>query len=63
MARKVRDLVRDLTTAGFSEGRGGKGSHRKCTHDKYKGAVTITDGRRCEAISGKTGESAIESIQ
>jgi predicted RNA binding protein YcfA (HicA-like mRNA interferase family) len=50
MPRKIRELIRDLTDAGFNEIRGGgKGSHRKWTHARYAGAVTL---------SGKTGDDA-----
>ncbi len=44
MPRKVRELVRDLLDAGFREISGGKGSHRKFTHDRYPGAVTLSGG-------------------
>jgi predicted RNA binding protein YcfA (HicA-like mRNA interferase family) len=48
--RKVRELVRDLLDAGFCEiSGGGKGSHRKFTHGRYSGAVTI---------SGSSGDDA-----
>jgi predicted RNA binding protein YcfA (HicA-like mRNA interferase family) len=48
--RKVRELVRDLLDAGFCEiPGGGKGSHRKFTHDQYPGAVTL---------SGNAGDDA-----
>ena len=33
MPRKVRQLIADLTRAGFTD-RGGKGSHRNFTHPK-----------------------------
>lgn len=50
MARKVRQLTKDLMDAGFYEiHRGGKGSHRKFTHVGYPGAVTL---------SGKPGDDA-----
>jgi predicted RNA binding protein YcfA (HicA-like mRNA interferase family) len=50
MPRKVRDLIRDLERAGFAEiPKAGKGSHRKFTHRRYSGAVTI---------SGKPGDDA-----
>lgn len=50
MARKIRQLIKDLTDAGFYEIKGGgKGSHRKFTHARYSGAVTL---------SGKLGEDA-----
>jgi predicted RNA binding protein YcfA (HicA-like mRNA interferase family) len=42
MPRKVRELVRDLLAAGFYEISGGKGSHRKLTHIRYAGAVTLS---------------------
>jgi len=49
MPRKVRELIRDLTEAGFYQIVGGKGSHRKFTHHRYSGAVTL---------SGKPGDDA-----
>jgi predicted RNA binding protein YcfA (HicA-like mRNA interferase family) len=50
MPRKVRELIQDLENAGFRQiPGGGKGSHRKFTHPKYPGAVTL---------SGKTGADA-----
>ena len=50
MARKIRKLIQDLTDAGFYEIHGGgKGSHRKFTHVRYPGAVTL---------SGKPGDDA-----
>ena len=49
MPRKVRELVQELLRAGFEEIPGGKGSHRKFTHSRYPGAVTV---------SGRTGDDA-----
>lgn len=50
MPRKLRELVHDLKEAGFYEiSGGGKGSHRKFTHVRYAGAVTL---------SGKHGDDA-----
>jgi predicted RNA binding protein YcfA (HicA-like mRNA interferase family) len=50
MARKIRQLIKDLTDAGFYEIQGGgKGSHRKFTHAGFPGAVTL---------SGKPGDDA-----
>lgn len=49
MPRKIRQLVEDLTHVGFYEIPGGKGSHRKYTHVRYHGAVTL---------SGKAGDDA-----
>ena len=47
MPRKVRQLIADLTRAGFTD-RGGKGSHRNFTHPK---GLRVT-------ISGGTGDDA-----
>jgi predicted RNA binding protein YcfA (HicA-like mRNA interferase family) len=47
MARKIRELIRDLEAAGFVN-RGGKGSHRNFEHPNG-GRVTI---------SGKPGDDA-----
>ena len=33
MPKKIRELIRNLTEAGFVN-RGGKGSHRNFTHDR-----------------------------
>lgn len=50
MPRKIREIIKELTNAGFYEIHGGgKGSHRKFTHAQYRGAVTI---------SGQAGEDA-----
>jgi len=50
MPKKIREIVADLTAAGFREEAGsGKGSHRKFVHERYAGAVTI---------SGKAGDDA-----
>ena len=43
MPKKLKYLIKKLKDAEFSEiGDGGKGSHRKFTHDKYPGAVTLS---------------------
>jgi predicted RNA binding protein YcfA (HicA-like mRNA interferase family) len=47
MPRKVRELIRDLETAGFIN-RGGKGSHRNYEHPK---GVRVT-------LSGQSGDDA-----
>jgi len=41
MPRKVRQLISDLTKAGFKD-RGGKGSHRNFTHPKVRSPITIS---------------------
>ncbi len=45
MPRKIRELIRDLETAGFVN-RGGKGSHRKFVHPKVSKFV-ILSGQLC----------------
>jgi predicted RNA binding protein YcfA (HicA-like mRNA interferase family) len=47
MPRKIRELIRDLESAGFVD-RGGKGSHRNFVHES---GVVIT-------LSGKPGDDA-----
>jgi predicted RNA binding protein YcfA (HicA-like mRNA interferase family) len=47
MPRKLRQLIADLTGAGFTD-RGGKGSHRNFTHPK---GVRVT-------VSGSSGDDA-----
>ena len=47
MARKIRELIKDLEMTGFV-GRGGKGSHRNFVHVS---GVVIT-------LSGKPGDDA-----
>ena len=49
MPRKIRELISDLRAAGFNEIAGGKGSHRKYSHERYPGAITV---------SGKAGDDA-----
>jgi len=47
MARKIKQLIKDLEKAGFIN-RGGKGSHRNFIHPK---GIAIT-------VSGKLGDDA-----
>ena len=47
MPRKIRQLIKDLESAGFIN-RGGKGSHRNFLHEK---GAALT-------ISGKLGDDA-----
>jgi predicted RNA binding protein YcfA (HicA-like mRNA interferase family) len=42
-------LIQDLKEAGFYDIPGGKGSHRKFAHPRYRGVVTL---------SGKLGDDA-----
>lgn len=48
MPRKIRQLITDLESAGFTN-RGGKGSHRNFTHPRVPKPVVI---------SGKSGDDA-----
>lgn len=48
LPRKIRDLIRDLEKAGFSD-RGGKGSHRNFVHPRVRKPVTL---------SGQAGDDA-----
>lgn len=49
MPRKIRQLIADLTQAGFVAVPGGKGSHRKFRHSRLPGSVIL---------SGKEGDDA-----
>jgi len=44
MPRKIRQLVSDLTKAGFVRVVGGKGSHRKFRHPRVPGSVILSGG-------------------
>ena len=44
MPRKIRQLISDLTKAGFVRAAGGKGSHRKFRHPRIPGAVILSGG-------------------
>jgi predicted RNA binding protein YcfA (HicA-like mRNA interferase family) len=63
--RKIRELIRDLKTAGFYEMAGGKGSHRKFGHEKYPGAVTISGpaGGDAKAYQEKQVKEAIKKVE
>ena len=66
MPRKVRELVRDLQDAGFERITGaGKGSHRKFTHARFPGAVTLSgkDGADAKPYQEKQVKKAIEDVE
>ncbi len=66
MPRKVRELVKDLQAAGFTQvPGGGKGSHRKFTHVNFEGAVTISghDGDDAKKYQEKQIKRAIEEVE
>ena len=65
MPREIRELIQDLKAAGFSEIPGGKGSHRKLTHTRYRGAVTLSGklGDDAKPYQEKQVRRAIEEVQ
>ena len=66
MPRKVREVIRDLLDAGFYEiPGGGKGSHRKYSHSRFPGAVTISGGAGDDAkhYQEKQVRRAIDRVQ
>lgn len=66
MAKKVRELIRELLVEGFYEIRGGgKGSHRKLTHPRYSGAVTLSgnSGDDAKPYQEKQVRRAIEEVR
>jgi len=65
MARKIRELLHDLNAAGFHQIRGGKGSHRKLVHPRYRGAVTLSGKLADDAkpYQEKQVHRAIEEVQ
>jgi predicted RNA binding protein YcfA (HicA-like mRNA interferase family) len=65
MPRKIRELVKDLSEAGFYEiAGGGKGAHRKFTHVRYAGAVTLSGHLNDDAkpYQEKQVKKAIEEV-
>ena len=66
MPQKIRELIKKLKDAGFIEiGGAGKGSHRKFTHEKYPGAVTISGslGDDAKQYQVKQVNNAIERVK
>ena len=65
MARKIRELLQDLNTAGFSQIPDGKGAHRKLVHPRYRGAVTLSGKLTDDAkpYQEKQVRRAIEEVQ
>lgn len=66
MPRRIRELLKDLRDAGFTLVPGaGKGSHRKFTHAKFVGAVTVSgqDGDDAKKYQEKQVKRAIEEVQ
>ena len=65
MPRKIRELLQDLNEAGFHGISGGKGSHRKLVHRRYRGAVTLSGrlGDDAKPYQEKQVRRAIEEVQ
>ena len=61
MPRKIRQLVADLSAAGFTLAPGGKGSHRKFRHPKFSGTVILrgADGSDAHHYQEKQVRNAI----
>jgi predicted RNA binding protein YcfA (HicA-like mRNA interferase family) len=64
MPRKIRDLIRDLERAGFTN-RGGKGSHRNFSHPKVKRTVVIAgkEGNDAKDYQERAVKRAIKESQ
>jgi len=62
--RKIRQLVADLERAGFVRVTGGKGSHRKYIHARFKGFVLISghDGDDAHYYHEKHVKRAIQLV-
>ena len=61
MPRKVRELIRDLESAGFTN-RGGKGDHRDFVHPRVAKLVTVAvlmhmGSRLVSRLTGREGRS------
>ena len=65
MPKKIRELLQDLKAAGFDEIPGGKGSHRKLVHSRFRGAVTLSGQLGDDALpyQEKQVRRAIEEVQ
>ncbi len=64
MPRKLRDLIRELTRAGFVE-RGGKGSHRNFVHPNVARPVTLSgsDGDDARRYQEKAVRLALKEAE
>ena len=64
MPRKIRRLIADLTGAGFAQVPGGKGSHRKFQHPRYRGAVVLSgnEGDDAQHYQEKQIRNAIRDV-
>jgi predicted RNA binding protein YcfA (HicA-like mRNA interferase family) len=48
--RKIRQLIADLERAGFTQVRGGKGSHRKFVHARFPGFALVSGPEGGDAL-------------
>ena len=64
MPRKIRQLIVDLESAGFTQVPGGKGSHRKFRHPKVPGAVILSghDGDDARHYQEKQVRNAVREV-
>jgi predicted RNA binding protein YcfA (HicA-like mRNA interferase family) len=64
MPRKIRELIRDLERAGFSN-RGGNGSHRNFVHPNVANPVTVSgnSGDDAKSYQERAVQRAIEESQ
>ncbi len=65
MPKRVRDLISDLQRAGFAPIKGGgRGAHRKFSHAKYPGAVTLSghEGDDAKPYQENQVARAIEAV-
>ena len=65
VARKIRQLVSELEKAGFTRIHGGKGSHRKFVHPKFRGFVLISgrEGDDAQPYQEKQVRNALRQVQ
>lgn len=64
MPRKIRELIRDLKKAGFTD-KGGKGSHRNFVHPNVIKPITISgnEGDDAKHYQEKAVRLAIEEAK
>ncbi len=65
MPRKIRQLIADLESAGFTLVSGGKGSHRKFRHPRRPGAVILSghEGDDAHHYQEKQVRNAVREVQ
>ena len=65
MPRKIRELIAELEGAGWRIAPGGKGSHRKFIHPKYRGFMLISgqDGGDAQPYQEQQLRKALRQVQ